>query len=379
VMPIKTRIDMLSTGMKTPLGIKLAGADVQVLENLAVELEQLMLTQPETRSAYAERNLGGRYLTIDIDKIAAARYGLRLADVHEWLQMTTGDMPIGETVEGAERYPIALRFPDDYRDTPERLRDLPIFNKGVMVRLGDIADMRIEAGAHMLKSENGRLNSWIYLDIGDADIDAYVEKIEQLVAQKIKWPPGYTLRWAGQYESMERARASLQLIVPITLMMIAFLLYLNFRRFSDVLLLLGSLPFALVGGLLFILLLEFKLSVAVAVGFIALAGLAVETGAIMLQVLRSKVIVSVDTTRESIANQVELYACQRLRPVLMTATSTIAGLLPVMFGVEPGSEVMSRIAAPLIGGLLTSVLLTLLVIPGIFLLMISRRRDIGSC
>lgn len=374
VMPIKTRIDMLSTGMKTPLGIKLAGADVQVLEDLAIKLEKLLLAEPETRSAYAERNLGGRYLTIDVNKIAAARYGLSLADVHEWLQMTVGDMPIGETVEGAERYPISLRFPDDYRDTPERLRDLPIFHKGVMVRLSDIAELRIESGAHMLKSENGRLNSWIYLDIGGADINTYVEKIEHLIAQNIQWPTGYTLHWAGQYESMERARDSLQIIAPITLMIIAFLLYVNFRRFSDVALLLGSLPFALVGGLFFIFLLDFKISVAVAVGFIALAGLAVETGAIMLQVLRSKVVITADSTRATLANQVELFACQRLRPVLMTATSTIAGLLPVMVGAEPGSEVMSRIAAPLIGGLLTSVLLTLFVIPGIFLLIVSRQR-----
>lgn len=366
VMPIKTRIDMLSTGMKTPLGIKLAGPDLQVLEQLAIQIEALMQAQQETRSAYAERNLGGRYLTIDINKIAAAKYGLSLKDVQAWLQMTVGNMPIGETQEGAERYPISLRFPDDYRDSPERLRDLPIMHKGALIRLGDIADLRIESGAHMIKSENGRPNSWIYLDIGDADSQGYIATLEQLIAENIQWPTGYTMRWAGQYESMERVRNSLNFIVPLTLMVIAFLLYLNFRRISDTLLLLAGLPFALVGGLLLVLWLDFKFSVAVAVGFIALAGLAVETGAIMLQVLRSNVSLA-QYNGEPLVTQIERYAGQRLRPVLMTAISTIAGLLPVMSGVEPGSEVMSRIAAPMIGGLVTSVLLTLFVIPGVFL------------
>lgn len=373
VMPIKTRIDMLSTGMKTPLGIKLAGPDIEILENLAIEIESLLKDLPETRSAYAERNLGGRYLTIDVDKIAAARYGLTLGDVHEWLQMSVGDMPISETVEGAERYPISLRFPHDYRDTPERLEDLPIIKKDSMARLGDIADLRTETGAHMFKSENGRLNSWIYLDIGDENIERYVAKVEAMIAEQIQWPVGYIMRWSGQYESIQRVKQSLQFIVPLTLAIIAFLLYLNFRRIADTVLLLASLPFALVGGLLFVLWLDFKISVAVAVGFIALAGLAVETSAIMLQVLRSNVDITSATTTENLLQQVEGYACQRLRPVLLTAISTIAGLLPVMFGQEPGSEVMSRIAAPMIGGLLTSVVLTLFVIPGIFVWLSGRR------
>jgi Cu(I)/Ag(I) efflux system membrane protein CusA/SilA len=375
VMPIKTRIDMLSTGMKTPLGIKLAGPDNEVLENLAIELESLLRQLPQTRSAYAERNLGGRYLTIEVDRIAAARYGLTLSDVNEWLQMAVGDMPIAETVEGAERYPISLRFPDNYRDTPERLDDLPILTNGALVRLGDIAKLRIETDAHMFKSENGRPNSWIYLDIGSAGIDDYVARAEALMAENIKWPVGYTKRWSGQYESKARVQQSLEFIVPLTLMIIAFLLYLNFRRLTDALLLLGSLPFALVGGLLLVLWLDFKISVAVAVGFIALAGLAVETGAIMLQVLRSNVSVTLETTPENLRTQVAHYASQRLRPVLMTAVTTVAGLTPIMFGQEPGSEIMSRIAAPMIGGLLTSVLLTLFVIPGIFLLIVSGKRE----
>lgn len=375
VMPIKTRIDMLSTGMKTQLGIKLAGPDNEVLEKLAVEIETLLQQLPQTRSAYAERNLGGRYLTIEVDKIAAARHGLSQADVNEWLQMTVGDMPIGETVEGAERYPISLRFPDDYRDTPERLEDLPILKSGALVRLGDIANLRIETGAHMFKSENGRPNSWIYLDTGDASIADYMASADAVIAKNIQWPVGYTKRWSGQFESMARVRQSLEVIVPLTLMIIALLLYLNFRRVSDALLLLASLPFALVGGLLFVLWLDFKISVAVAVGFIALAGLAVETGAIMLQVLRSNIIITSETTQETLRTQVAQYASQRLRPVLMTAITTVAGLTPVMVGQEPGSEIMSRIAAPVIGGLLTSVLLTLFVIPAIFLLIVGGKLE----
>lgn len=375
VMPIKTRIDMLSTGMKTPLGIKLAGPDNEVLENLAIEIEALLQSLPQTRSAYAERNLGGRYLTIEVDRIAAARHGLTLNDVNEWLQMAVGDMAIAQTVEGAERYPISLRFPDDYRDTPERLEDLPVLKNSALVRLGDIAKLHIETGAHMFKSENGRPNSWIYLDIGDAAIDDYVDRADALIAENIQWPVSYTKRWSGQYESKARVQQSLEFIVPLTLMIIAFLLYLNFRRLADTLLLLGSLPFALVGGLLLVLWLDFKISVAVAVGFIALAGLAVETGAIMLQVLRSNITPTVEISQDHLRNQVVHYASQRLRPVLMTAITTIAGLTPVMFGDEPGSDVMSRIAAPVIGGLLTSVLLTLFVIPGIFLLIVGRRLD----
>lgn len=373
VMPIKTRIDMLATGMKTPLGIKLAGQDIDTLQKLGEELELLLDDMRSTQSVYAERSAGGRYLTIDIDKLAAARYGLSLADVHEWLQMSVGGMAIGESVEGAERYPISLRFPDRYRDTPERLRDLPILVKdGVQIRLADVAELRVETGAPMLKSENARINTWIFLDIGAEDIPSYVKKAEQLIAKHVDWPAGYTMRWAGQYESIERVRASMLFIIPLTLCSIALLLYLNFRRFSDVAILLSGLPFALVGGLLLVLLLDFRLSVAVVVGFIALAGLAVETGAIMLQVLRSNVSAKSEQSLEELKQQIESYASQRLRPVLMTAIATIAGLLPVMFGQEPGSEVMSRIAAPVIGGLVSSIMLTLFVIPGIFLLMKER-------
>lgn len=375
VMPIKTRIDMLATGMKTPLGIKLAGPDPVVLQALGEQLEGLLADFSETRSVYAERSAGGRYLNININKQTAAQFNLTVADIHRWLQMSVAGVAVAESIEGVERYPISIRFPDHYRDTPERLMDLPIMvENGAHIRLADVAELRMETGPPMIKSENARINTWIYLDIGDADIDTFVQKAESVIDQSLNWPKGYTLRWSGQYESMQRVRASLSFIIPLTLGIIAVLLYLNFRRFTDVVVLLGSLPFALVGGLLFVYWLDFKLSVAVAVGFIALAGLAVETGAIMLQVLRSRV----DAIGESqkLLDAVVASASQRLRPVIMTAVSTIGGLLPVMIGQEPGAEIMGRIAAPIIGGLTTSVLLTLFVLPVIFLLI--QRRHFGE-
>lgn len=376
VMPIKTRIDMLATGMKTPLGIKLAGPNINTLQELGEDLEQLLNRLPHTQSVYAERSTGGRYLTIDVDRRKMAHFGLDLADIHQWLQMAVGGMVITESVEGAERYPISIRFPSHYRDTPERLRDLPVLGKdGAHVRLSDVAELSIETGPPMLKSENARLNTWLFLDIGEAEVSTYVRQAERLIAQHIDWPSGYTLRWSGQYEAIARARNSLAFIAPLTLLIIAILLYLNFRRFSDVAILLTSLPLALTGGLWLIYSLGFNTSVAVAIGLIALAGLAVETGAIMLQVLRSNInmnFASHDTLKEHITR----YAGQRLRPVLMTATATIAGLLPMMFGDEAGSEVMSRIAAPVIGGLLTSVVLTLLIIPTLF--FVTARKGSGN-
>lgn len=364
VMPIKTRIDMLATGMKTPLGIKIAGPDIQVLEALGEQLETQLKRLPQTQAAYSERSLGGRYITLDINKSAAAAYGLSLADIHDWLQMSIGAMPIGKSQEGAESYPISMSFPEQYKNTPERLADLPIIAKnGAHVRLADVAQVRIDAGAHMLKSENGRLNNWLYLDIGQADITAYVAQANELINKEISWPAGYTLRWAGQFESIQRVKSSLTFIIPLTLGIIALLLLINFRRISDVVMLLGSLPLALVGGLLLVLVLNYKISVAVIVGFIALAGLSIATSAMMLQILRAN---SAALTAEQLPGAIVHFASLRLRPVLMTATAMIAGLLPVMFGSEPGSEVMSRIAAPVIGGLISSVVLTLLVLPVVY-------------
>ncbi len=366
VMPIKTRIDMLATGMKTPLGIKLAGESIEVLQQLAIEVEQVLSSLSDTQSVYAERTAGGRYLTIDINRAEAARYGLTIADIHEWLQLSVGGVAIGEAVEGGKRYPISMRFPDQYRDTPERLLELPIISReGVQVRLSDVADLAIETGAALLKSENGRINNWVFLDIGDASVESYAQSAEQALLNEINWPSGYTMSWSGQYQSIKRVKERMLFIVPLTLCSIAMLLFISFGRCSDVLIILLTLPFSLVGGLLLVFFLDYKISVAVIVGFIALAGLAVETGSIMLQVLRSNVGAAVASSVK-LKHEIEVAASQRLRPVLMTAVATIAGLLPIMVGQEPGSEMMSRIAAPVIGGLATSVILTLFVIPGVF-------------
>lgn len=375
VMPIKTRLDMLATGLKTPLGIKIAGPDINTLEQLGSQIETLLKQVPQTRAAYSERSLGGRYLTLDINKPAAAALGFSLDDIHEWLQMSLGAMPIGETLEGPERYAISLRFPEEYRSTPERIENLPIMGKGgTLIRLNDIAQVRLESGAHMLKSENGRLNNWIYIDIGNADVNDYVQAVETKINQAITWPSGYSLRWAGQYESMQRVRASLDYIIPLTLGLIAVLLFMNFRRLSDVVLLLASLPFALGGGLILIALLQFKLSVAIAVGFIALAGLSIATSALMLQVLRANTVIEPGLDKNNLHQQIIETASLRLRPVLMTATAMIAGLMPIMFGSEPGSEVMARIAAPVIGGLLSSLVVTLFVLPVVYGLWLTRQK-----
>ncbi|HMW71264.1 MAG TPA: CusA/CzcA family heavy metal efflux RND transporter, partial [Cellvibrionaceae bacterium] len=315
VMPIKTRLDMLATGLKTPLGIKIAGPDINTLEQLGSQIESLLKELPQTRAAYSERSLGGRYLTLDINKQAAAAFGFSLDDIHEWLQMSLGAMPIGETIEGAERYAITLRFAEDYRSTPERIENLPIMGKnGVLIRLMDVAQVRLESGAHMLKSENGRLNNWIYIDIGDADVNRYVSDFNQRLQQQITWPTGYSLRWAGQYESMQRVRASLAFIIPLTLGIIALLLFVNFRSLCDVALLLASLPFALGGGLILVAALEFKFSVAVAVGFIALAGLSIATSALMLQVLRAQIPAQLNCDINSLHKQIIDTASLRLRP-----------------------------------------------------------------
>lgn len=373
VMPIKTRLDMLSTGLKTPLGIKIAGPDIQTLEQLGSQIEQLLHALPQTRAAYSERSLGGRYLTLDINKPAAAALGFNLDDIHEWLQMSVGAMPIGETVENGERYAISLRFPEAYRATPEQLANLPMMSKtGARIRLGDVAQLRLESGAHMLKSENGRLNNWLYLDIGDADVADYVSAANAKINQAITWPSGYSLRWAGQYESMQRVRTSLEFIIPLTLGLIALLLLMNFQRLSDVVLLLACLPFALGGGLILVALLHFKLSVAVAVGFIALAGLSIATSALMLQVLRANILPAANLDQHRLHKAIIETASLRLRPVIMTTTAMMAGLMPIMFGSEPGSEVMARIAAPVIGGLCSSLVVTLFVLPVCYLTLLER-------
>ena len=371
VMPIKTRIDMLATGIKTPVGIKIAGSDLKVIETIGRQVEQVLKDVPGTASVYAERVAGGRYITIDIDRLSAARLGLNIADIQDVIRTAIGGMNVTETVEGLERYPVNLRYPHEVRDSVARLRLLPIVTpSGARIPLGDVASIEITDGPPMIKSENARLNGWIFVDTRDRDLGSYVNEAREHVANNVKMPAGYSLTWSGQYEYMVRASERLSIVVPITLMIIFILLYLNFRKITDVILIMGFLPFALGGGAWLLYLLEYNLSVAVGVGFIALAGIAVEDGVVMLEFLNK----SVNSLRESkeridsavLRNSVISAALQRVRPITMTTCSTIAGLMPIMLITSTGSEVMQRVAAPMIGGLVSSTVLTLIVIPVVF-------------
>ncbi|MCW9057805.1 MAG: efflux RND transporter permease subunit [Gammaproteobacteria bacterium] len=371
--PIRTRIDMLATGIRTPVGIKVAGPDLEIIQELGQRIEEVLRPLEGTLSVYSERVAEGRYLVVDTDRVAAARHGLSVADVQGVVRTAIGGMNLTETVEGLERYPVNLRYGQDLRDSPERLRDLPITTpSGAWITLGDLAEVRVETGANMIRSENARPNGWVYVDIQGRDLGSYVAAARQVVAERVELPAGYALSWSGQYEYMERAAERLRVIVPVTLASIVLLLYLNFRRIAEVVIILAMLPLALVGGVWLLWLLDYNLSVAVGVGFIALAGVAVETSVVMLLYLN----LAWDRLRErkqapqlqDLYNAVIEGAVQRLRPKLMTALTVIAGLLPIMFGSGTGSEVMRRIAAPMVGGMVTSTLLTLLVIPAAYLL-----------
>lgn len=373
VMPIKTRIDMLATGIKTPVGIKVAGPDLSVIQEIGQQLEQVLISVSGTASVYSERVVGGRYIKIDIKREKAARYGLNISDVQQVISTAIGGMNVTQTVEGLERYPVNIRYPQDYRDSPEQLALLPILtSKGQRIALGDVANIKIESGPAGIKSENARLNGWTFIDIENVDIGSYVKEAQKIVAAEINLPAGYSLNWSGQYEYMLRAKEKLSYVVPLTLGIIVILLYLNFINFTQVSILMASLPLSIVGSLWLMLFLGFNFSVAVGVGMIALAGVTVETGVIMLVYLdqawqqlneQNKNIKKVDLIHSVIRG-----AGLRVRPVLMTAGATIIGLLPIMYGDGTGSEVMSRLAAPMVGGMISSVILTLFVLPVVYLL-----------
>ncbi|MFT4767526.1 MAG: Cu(I)/Ag(I) efflux system membrane protein CusA/SilA [Glaciecola sp.] len=377
VMPIKTRIDMLATGIKTPVGIKIAGPSLTVIEDIGRQLESILKDTPGTASVYSERVTGGRYIMVDIDRARSARYGLNIADVQQIIATAIGGMNVTTSVEGLERYPVNLRYPQSYRQSPEDLALLPVVTpSGQRIALGDVADIRVEDGPPGIKSENARLNGWTFIDLDTSDIGSYVSDARALVASELVLPPGYSIAWSGQYEYMERAKARLNYVVPLTLAIIVLLLYMNFRAFAPVLILMGSLPLALVGSAWLMYLLDYNFSIAVGVGLVALAGVAVETGVIMIVYLDQawNTLLSEERTdgenlsRDSIAAAILEGAVLRVRPVLMTAGATIAGLLPILFGGGTGSEIMSRLAAPMIGGMISSVLLTLLVIPAIYVI-----------
>ena len=377
VMPIKTRIDMLATGIKTPVGIKVAGPDLKEIEKIGKRLEQVLKDVPGTASVYSERVAGGRYIKVDIQREKAARYGLNIADVQQVVATAIGGMNVTQTVEGLERYPVNLRYPQDYRNSPEQLALLPIVTtSGQRIALGDVARVYVEDGPPAIKSENARLNGWTFVDIDGVDIGSYVKNAMAVVADQVELPAGYSLNWSGQYEYMLRAKEKLTYVVPLTLAIIIVLLYFNFRNFAEVAIIMGTLPLAMVGSIWLMYVLGYNFSVAVGVGFIALAGVAVEIGVIMLvylnqayrHMLEDCEQKGVEPRKETLRHAVLHGAGLRVRPVMMTAAAIIVGLLPIMYGTGTGSEVMSRIAAPMVGGMLSAVVLTLLVLPAVYLL-----------
>ena len=373
VQPIKTRIDMLATGIKTPVGIKVAGPDLKVIEAVGREIERVLADVPGTASVYSERVAGGRYVEIVPDRVAAARYGLNIGDINTIVAAAVGGVNVTTTVEGLERYPVNLRYPRELRDDLERLRDLPILTPtGAQIPLSRVADILIVDGAPMLKSENARLNGWTFVDIRDRDLGRYIEEAQAVVREQVSLPAGYSIAWSGQYEYMLRAKERLMLVVPLTLVIIFVLLYLTFRSVGTALFMMLTLPFALIGGFWLLWLLGYNLSIAVGVGFIALAGVAAEFGVVMLLYIENAVkdrarrdaLVSVADFEAAIMEG----AVQRIRPKAMTVATIMAGLLPIMIGTGTGSEVMQRIAAPMVGGMITAPLLSLFVIPAVYYL-----------
>jgi len=379
IPPIRNRLDMLATGIKSPVGVKVSGADLAEIDRIAADIERVVKTVPGVTSALAERLTGGRYVDIAIDRKAAARYGLNVSDVQSIVSSAVGGETIGETVEGLQRFPISVRYPRELRDSIEKLRELPVVtDRGAQVFLGAIADIRITDGPPMLKSENARPSGWIYVDLRGRDLRSAVTDMQDAVARQVKLPAGYSVTWSGQFEYLERATARLKVVVPATLAIIFVLLFVTFGRADEALLILASLPFALVGGFWLLYVLGHAISVASAVGFIALAGVAAEFGVVMLLYLKHawerRLAAGEPADERTLLAAIHEGAVLRVRPKAMTVAVVIAGLLPIMVGSGAGSEVMQRIAAPMVGGMITAPLLSMLGIPAAFLLM--RRRGL---
>ena len=380
IPPIRNRIDMLATGIKSPIGVKISGANLADIDRIAQQVEKVAKAVPGITSALAERLTGGRYVDIDIDRAAAARYGLNIADVQAVVSGLIGGDNIGEKVEGLARYPINLRYPREWRDTVERLSSLPILTPmGAQITLGSVAHIQVTDGPPMLRSENARPSGWVYVDVRGRDLASVVADLRSAVQREVKLEPGMSLAYSGQFEFLERANARLKLVVPATLLIIFVLLYLTFARFDEALLIMATLPFALTGGVWFLYLMGYNLSVATGVGFIALAGVAAEFGVIMLLYLKQAWNDRIDSgqaTETGLLGAIREGAVQRVRPKAMTVAVIIAGLLPILWGSGTGSEIMSRIAAPMVGGMVSAPLLSLFVIPAAYRLL--RRRQLLS-
>jgi Cu(I)/Ag(I) efflux system membrane protein CusA/SilA len=381
VPPIRNRIDMLATGIKSPVGVKVAGMDLAEIDRVTGEIERVLKDVPGVTSALAERLSGGRYVDINIRRDSAARFGLNISDVQSVISSAVGGDNVGETVEGLQRFPISVRYPREIRDSLDKLRSLPIVTeRGTRLVLSDVADIRVTDGPPMLRSENARLSGWVYVDIRGRDLRSAVQDMQRVVTEKVKLSPGYSISWSGQFEFLERATAKLKVVVPFTLLIIFVLLYLTFKRFGEALLIMATLPFALVGGIWLLYLLGYNLSVAGAVGFIALAGVAAEFGVIMLLYLKNAWEKRLHAGKDSefdLIDAIREGAVLRVRPKAMTVAVILAGLFPIMWGGGTGSEVMQRIAAPMVGGMITAPLLSMFVIPAAYLLL-RRRRNAAS-
>ncbi len=379
VPPIRNRIDMLATGIKSPVGIKVAGADLAAIDRATAQIERVVKTVPGVSSALAERLTGGRYVDIDIDRANASRYGLNIADVQSVVASAIGGEKIGETVEGLQRFPINVRYPRELRDSVEALRNLPIVTeRGAQIRLADVAAIRIADGPPMLRSENARLSGWVYVDIRGRDLQSAVREMQRMVSQQVALPAGYSISWSGQFEYLERATAKLKIVAPATLAIIFVLLYLAFRRVDDAMLILATLPIALTGGAWLLWLLDHHVSVASGVGFIALAGVAAEFGVVMLLYLRNawdRRVAAKHVSDADLREAIREGAVLRVRPKAMTVAVIVAGLVPIMTAAGTGSEVMQRIAAPMIGGMITAPLLSMLVLPAAFYLVRRPKRS----
>jgi copper/silver efflux system protein len=381
VPPIRNRIDMLATGIKTPVGVKVAGTNLQEIDRITGEVERAVKNVPGVTSAFAERLTGGRYIDVDINRARAGRYGLNIADVQSIVSSAIGGDNVGQTIEGLERFPISVRYPREIRDSVEKLRDLPVLTeRGAQIRLGDVADIRISDGPPMLKSENARLSSWVYIDLHGRALSSAVRDMQHAVAQQVRLPAGYSLSWSGQFEFLARATAKLKIVVPATLVIIFVLLYLTFRRFSEAALIMVTLPFALVGGFWLMFLLGYYMSIASAVGFIALGGVAAEIGVVMVIYLDQAVAARAAQGRlndeQDLIQAIIEGAALRVRPIAMTISVIIAGLLPIMWGSGTGSEIMRRIASPMVGGMITAPILSMLVVPVVYMLM--RGQELAS-